>query len=529
MTHSFGTNIDRERDIQLPSGRVQDYVRADDRKTDTMAGSGLFSSKMPAVHREEATKISAKMPHLGLQPVHFSVQCDDSVSQLLASTTGRWNLFLTGSATELGSWNLNVARKLDYAAQERVFHTTVPFFPATASHQEAIRYVYFLLDDRLSDRCATRVLFEVRETEANDGAAAPALGAAQRSPAASSIQDSFSARGSYPRLRSFYRTDVVKAVHVHDYIHAAQVPGGHVRFRVRMDASAAASGSDRAPKKLYITGDVYQLGLWTQPGLISMQPLPFESNVWELSIARPPWDDIEYTYAVETQCGAMIQYECKTTRFRDFGNSANDADCWVTWEDELQLSRTEPSHECKFLSVSPAILFGPYIPAAELSTELAKITAFAGRPLGLLVTFLPYERLHGTSPMEREQLQASASRLGVHLVPVSLPSNRLLMTVDWVLGPEASVPAAERDTLAKAMLLTEAILSRGCAVYFTSAGSYRVLATFLAALWQRTACADSDQSLERFQELLIGVQRETGFIGLPSYALWHFLTSLPVR
>ncbi|KAF6004105.1 hypothetical protein F1559_001753 [Cyanidiococcus yangmingshanensis] len=264
--------------------------------------------------------------------------------------------------------------------------------------------------------------------------------------------------------------------------------------------------------------------------LLPLQPSPSEPNIWELSIARPPWDNVEYIFAVDAGTGAGIQYERAVTRFRELVvDDSSEVDCCATWEDEVYLPSRVPSWAIKGLSALPAITVGPFIPAAELGAGLTAVAGITGRSLGLVIVFLPHERYHCTSPTEREQLQTNASRLGVHLLPLSLQSNRLLTTVDWVLAPEVLISPAEREALVKAMVLAEAVLRRGSAVYLTSAGSFRVLATFLAALWHRVTSVGQDESTERFHDLLDGVQREMGLVGLASYSLWRFLVRVALR
>lgn len=478
----------------------------------------------------ETGAMDSKLPHLGLQSIHFVVRCDENVHRRIEATAGRWNLFVIGNATELGSWNLNVARKLEFSAQERVFRTTVPLFSTAAAHQQAIRYVYFFLDDRLNDRCATGIFFETAERAAylarnSDQTSDDLL----LSPNPDTGLDWPRSRAVYPRLHSLLSADATNVVHVQDCIYAVQSPGGRVRFRVRVVEPSKESTTERIARKLYITGDVYQLGLWTQPGLIPLQPSPSEPNVWELSIARPPWDNVEYIFAVDAGAGAGIQYECAITRFRELVDDSSEVDCYATWEDEVYLPSPVPSWAIKGLSALPAITVGPFFPATELRAGLTAVAGITGRSPGLVIVFLPHERFHCTSPTEREQLQTNASRLGVHLLPLSLQSNRLLTTVDWVLAPEVLISPAEREALEKAMVLAETVLRRGSAVYLTSAGSYRVLATFLAALWYRMTSVGQNESMERFHDLLDGVRREMGLVGLASYSLWRFLVRVTLR
>jgi len=472
------------------------------------------------------TAVAERTSSPGHVCIHFAVQCDDSVLQQMEAAANHLSLCMTGNMMELGSWNLNVARKLEFSVQRRTFYLTVALFSTGALTSESIRYVYFFLDDRLGDRRATRVIFEVPAYSVQRTGAASITTA--ESILRHSSTDNAWLDAFRPRVRSVSRSSASKPVRVHDYIEAVQDAGTLIKLRVNIERPVAPAQPEHLIKKVYATGDVYQLGLWTQPGLVALQRAASEPDTWELSIVRPPWDDVEYIYAIESEAEDAIQYEHRPTRFRRLCDETTCLNHTMVCEDIVSPPSTATTPTLISLSVNPAVLVGPFLSATQLQTTLVSLVAAStDRSLGLVIVFLPHERVHCTNPAEREQLQVSATRLGIRLLLVPLPSNRLLMTAEWPGdGSLAAETGTDQGALLKAVATAEAVLQRGSAVYFTSAGSYRVLATVLAVLSQRAVSTDREAPRERLYEMLECIRRETGLIGLPNYALWRLLLNV---
>eukprot|EP00166_Cyanidium_caldarium_P000711 ctg_129.g107 len=126
--------------------------------------AALPTSSLPTTSSPTVDKpITHNLPTVSTVANHtrlkFQLHCTPRALQHLADTTHRWVPFVTGNVAELGAWNMNVAKKLDYSADADCFRALVPVH---SPHPPGgrLQYAYFLVDDRFGDRCSSRIAFE---------------------------------------------------------------------------------------------------------------------------------------------------------------------------------------------------------------------------------------------------------------------------------------------------------------------------------------------------------------------------------
>ena len=435
----------------------------------------------------------------------FQLHCTPRALRHLADSTHRWVPFVTGNVAELGAWNVNVAKKLDYSADADCFRALVPVH-SPHPPGDRLQYAYFLMDDRFGDRCSSRIAFECL---AEDRAAW------QPTSAAPSITDSASevalptipvhnlklppslsppSTARTPARSVITSLPAAAPLTVRDEQVEFGISTGYMRLRVQLPTAPAESLPFAGAYRVCVTGDVYQLGMWRQPGLLAMRAAPeLDYDTWEITIARPCTPSVEYAFALVCQRSGRVCWERAVTRCAELQPPTAAASLPSTSSavTELPVATFALQYRWQAVDTADSVLVGAFIEPADVEREAISIGAETQRPLGAWVVVMPHDRHRCTGPGEAEALERASRRLGARLLQVPIagdaPLERAAAAAAVVGGDGATDWERNRSCLLQTVQTCEHVIRLGHAVYVTSAGSFRYVSVLLDALIRREA------------------------------------------
>ncbi|KAK4534964.1 hypothetical protein CDCA_CDCA03G0989 [Cyanidium caldarium] len=472
--------------------------------------AALPTSSLPTTSSPTVDKpITHNLPTVSTVANHtrlkFQLHCTPRALQHLADTTHRWVPFVTGNVAELGAWNMNVAKKLDYSADADCFRALVPVH---SPHPPGgrLQYAYFLVDDRFGDRCSSRIAFECLAEER--AARQPTSAGPSTTGSASEVMPPTIPIRSLklppslpppPTARTPGRGVIASMptpapLTVRDEQVDFGISTGYVRLRVQLPTTSAESLPFADAYRVCVTGDVYQLGMWRQPGLLAMRAAPeLDHDTWEITIARPCTPSVEYAFALVCQRSGRVCWERAVTRFAELRPPTAAASLPSTSSavTELPVATFALQYRWQAVDTAGSVLVGAFIEPADVEREAISIGAETQRPLGAWVVVMPHNRHRCTGPGEAEALERASRRLGARLLLVPIAGDALLeraaAAAAVVSGDSATDWERNRSYLLQAIQTCEHVIRLGHAVYVTSAGSFRYVSVLLDALIRREA------------------------------------------